>query len=91
MVRCVNIVGEYGEVIEEGYYKKIFKVFFYLRLLLGKIDVLVIKLDGVNGVGVLKIKEMVQYLNDIFFIWVCNDGLIGKFNEKCGVDFVKFY
>lgn len=91
MVRCYNISGEYGEVIEEGYYKKIFKVFLYLRLLFGKSGVFIIKLDGVNGVGVVKIKEMVKYLRDFLFIWVCNDGFIGKFNEKCGVDYVKFY
>ena len=91
MVRCANTAGEYGEATEEGYYKKISKAFLHLRSLSGKTDVPVIKLDGANGVGALKIKEMAQHLNDTLSIWVCNDGSTGKLNEKCGADFVKLH
>lgn len=91
MVRCANTASEYGEATEEGYYKKISKAFLHLRSLSGKTDVPVIKLDGANGVGALKIKEMAQHLNDTLSIWVCNDGSTGKLNEKCGADFVKLH
>lgn len=62
MVRCYNIVGEYGEGFEEGYYKKVLNVFLDLRFLFGKIGVFEVKFDGVNGVGVFKIKKFVKYL-----------------------------
>lgn len=91
MVRCANTAGEYGEATEEGYYHKISKAFLHLRSLSGKTDVPVIKLDGANGVGALKIKEMAQHLNGTLSIWVCNDGSTGKLNEKCGADFVKLH
>lgn len=91
MVRCANTAGHYGEATEEGYYHKISKAFLHLRSLSGKTDVPVIKLDGANGVGALKIKEMAQHLNGTLSIWVCNDGSTGKLNEKCGADFVKLH
>lgn len=91
MVRCQNTAGEYGEATEEGYYKKISKAFLHLRSLSGKTEVPVIKLDGANGVGALKIKEMAKHLDGSLSIWVCNDGSTGKLNEKCGADFVKLH
>ena len=91
MVRCHNTAGEYGEATEEGYYKKISKAFLHLRSLSGKTEVPVIKLDGANGVGALKIKEMAKHLDSSLSIWVCNDGSTGKLNEKCGADFVKLH
>lgn len=91
MVRCHNTAGEYGEATEEGYYKKISKAFLHLRSLSGKSGVPVIKLDGANGVGAIKIKEMTKHLSDSLSIWVCNDGSTGKLNEKCGADYVKLY
>lgn len=89
MVRCHNTGGEYGEATEEGYYKKISKAFLHLRSLSGKSGVPIIKLDGANGVGAVKIKEMAKHLCNSLSIWVCNDGSTGKLNEKCGADYVK--
>ena len=89
MVRCHNSNGEYGEATEDGYYMKISKAFLNLRILSGRAEVSQIKLDGANGVGAGKIKELVKHLQGSLSIMVCNDGSTGKLNENCGADYVK--
>ena len=89
MVRCHNTDGAYGEATEEGYYKKYSKAFLHLRGLSGEGKVTEIKLDGANGVGALKAKEMQQHLRASLPLTVCNDGFQGKLNERCGADYVK--
>ncbi|KAM7450821.1 Phosphoglucomutase-3 [Porites harrisoni] len=91
MVRCQNTDGEYGEVTEEGYYNKISNAFLDLRSLSGKTGVPVVKLDGANGVGALKVKMLAKQLKGTLSLVICNDGSSGKLNEKCGADYVKLY
>lgn len=91
MVRCQNTDGEYGEATEEGYYNKISNAFLDLRSLSGKTGVPVVKLDGANGVGALKVKMLAKQLKGTLSLVICNDGSSGKLNEKCGADYVKLY
>lgn len=91
MVRCQNTEGEYGEATEEGYYNKISNAFLDLRSLSGKTGVPVVKLDGANGVGALKVKMLAKKLKGTLSLVICNDGSSGKLNEKCGADYVKLY
>lgn len=91
MVRCQNTEGEYGEATEEGYYNKISNAFLDLRSLSGKTGVPVVKLDGANGVGALKVKTLAKKLKGTLSLVICNDGSSGKLNEKCGADYVKLY
>ncbi|XP_073244783.1 phosphoacetylglucosamine mutase-like [Porites lutea] len=91
MVRCQNTEGEYGEATEEGYYNKISNAFLDLRSLCGNTGVPVIKLDGANGVGALKVKMLAKQLKGTLSLVICNDGSSGKLNEKCGADYVKLY
>lgn len=91
MVRCQNTEGEYGEATEEGYFNKISNAFLDLRSLSGKTGVPVVKLDGANGVGALKVKMLAKQLKGTLSLVICNDGSSGKLNEKCGADYVKLY
>lgn len=91
MVRCHNTDGDYGETTEEGYYKKLSNAFLDLRSLSGKTGVPVVKVDGANGVGALKVRRFVKYLQGTLSIELCNDGSSGKLNERCGADYVKLY
>ena len=91
LVRCQNTDGEYGEATEEGYYNKISNAFLDLRSLSGKTGVPVVKLDGANGVGALKVKMLAKQLKGTLSLVICNDGSSGKLNEKCGADYVKLY
>ena len=91
MVRCHNTAGEYGEATEEGYYHKISNAFLDLRSLSGRTGVPVVKLDGANGVGALKIRKLVKHLQGTLSVVVFNDGSSGKLNEKCGADYVKLH
>ncbi|XP_070541007.1 phosphoacetylglucosamine mutase-like isoform X2 [Ptychodera flava] len=94
MVRCHNTGGRYGEPLEEGYYKKLSKAFLQLRQ---KIPIgeggykNEIFLDGANGVGALKVQQLLKHLDDALKITVCNDGSQGKLNENCGADYVKLH
>lgn len=90
MIRCRNTEEAYGKSTEQGYYEKLSKAFLQLLALSGQQRKPVeIKLDGANGVGALKIKELVKHLGDSLPIIVYNDGTTGKLNENCGADFVK--
>lgn len=45
--------------------------------------------DGANGIGALKLKEMEPYLQSLLSIQLFNDGSNGKLNYMCGADYVK--
>lgn len=90
MIRCRNTEEKYGKPTERGYYKKLAKAFHQLRSMSGNRKKPVeIKLDGANGVGALKVKELLKFLGDSLPMIVYNDGSTGKLNEKCGADYVK--
>ncbi|KAK2164180.1 hypothetical protein LSH36_68g16012 [Paralvinella palmiformis] len=91
MVRCHNTKGQYGEATEDGYYKKLSTAFINLR---GQKSVSGhyqphICIDGANGVGALKMAQMMTYLKETITVDVYNDGKQGKLNDQCGADYVK--
>jgi len=47
-----------------------------------------LKLDGANGVGALKVRQLIQYLQDqdqfVLQIDIVNDGSSGALNDKVG-------
>uniref|UniRef100_A0A672GY92 Phosphoacetylglucosamine mutase n=1 Tax=Salarias fasciatus TaxID=181472 RepID=A0A672GY92_SALFA len=45
--------------------------------------------DGANGIGALKVREMEHHLQKGLQISLFNDGSKGKLNHQCGADFVK--
>lgn len=46
-------------------------------------------MDGANGIGALKVREMERHLKRELKISLFNDGTEGKLNHQCGADFVK--
>lgn len=46
-------------------------------------------MDGANGIGALKVREMEGHLKNELQISLFNDGRQGKLNHQCGADFVK--
>lgn len=46
-------------------------------------------MDGANGIGALKLREMESHLKNELHITLFNDGSKGKLNHQCGADFVK--
>uniref|UniRef100_A0A8C6SXK1 Phosphoglucomutase 3 n=1 Tax=Neogobius melanostomus TaxID=47308 RepID=A0A8C6SXK1_9GOBI len=91
MVRCQNTQGQYGEATVEGYYIKLSQAF--LQLLKNAFnctdDQKHLSLDGANGIGALKVREMDSHLAKELQISLHNDGSNGKLNFQCGADFVK--
>lgn len=45
-------------------------------------------LDGANGVGAIKMKELLPHIQDVLKVQIYNDGN-GILNHNCGADFVK--
>ncbi|XP_054719475.1 phosphoacetylglucosamine mutase-like [Uloborus diversus] len=92
-VVCCKNNETYGEPSEEGYYKKLSKAFETLRnsqkgtTLSAKYEPEVY-VDGANGVGALKMKEMLPCIKSLR-VHILNDGSTGVLNFKCGADFVK--
>uniref|UniRef100_A0A3Q3WX65 Phosphoacetylglucosamine mutase n=1 Tax=Mola mola TaxID=94237 RepID=A0A3Q3WX65_MOLML len=91
MVRCQNTQGEYGEATVEGYYKKLSDAFFQLtkNAINCTDDQKHLSVDGANGIGAVKLREMEGYLKNELHITLFNDGSKGKLNYQCGADFVK--
>ncbi|KAM5163165.1 phosphoacetylglucosamine mutase [Mantella aurantiaca] len=90
MVCCRNTDEEYGEPTIEGYYKKLSVAFKELvQQAPGCGDLRCLNVDGANGIGALKLKEMEQYLQSVLSIQLFNDGSQGKLNYMCGADYVK--
>ncbi len=46
-------------------------------------------LDGANGIGALKMREMEAFLRSELQVVLSNDGSSGKLNHTCGADYVK--
>uniref|UniRef100_A0A8C4EMD9 Phosphoacetylglucosamine mutase n=1 Tax=Dicentrarchus labrax TaxID=13489 RepID=A0A8C4EMD9_DICLA len=94
MVCCQNTQGKYGEATVEGYYKKLCQAFIH-PLHLGVFasnctdDQKHLSVDGANGIGALKVREMESHLKKELHISLFNDGSKGKLNHQCGADFVK--
>lgn len=86
---CSSNKPTYGEASERGYYQKYTAAFKKIKSLLGCRTVSKVTVDGANGIGGIKMKEMLTYLGDLMEVTVCNDGTTGVLNEGCGADFVK--
>ncbi|XP_073482974.1 phosphoacetylglucosamine mutase isoform X3 [Aquarana catesbeiana] len=90
VVCCRNTDGGYGEPTIEGYYQKLSKAFKELvQQAPGCDEIRCLNVDGANGIGALKLKEMEQYLQSVLSIQFFNDGSKGKLNYMCGADYVK--
>uniref|UniRef100_A0A3B3ZL75 Phosphoacetylglucosamine mutase n=2 Tax=Periophthalmus magnuspinnatus TaxID=409849 RepID=A0A3B3ZL75_9GOBI len=91
MVCCQNTRGKYGEATVEGYYKKLCQAFIKLIKNASNCtdDQKHLSLDGANGIGALKVREMESHLGKELQISLYNDGSNGKLNYQCGADFVK--
>ncbi|XP_028253902.1 phosphoacetylglucosamine mutase [Parambassis ranga] len=91
MVCCQNTQGKYGDATVEGYYKKLCQAFIRLTKNASNRtdDQKYLCIDGANGIGALKVREMESYLGNELQISLFNDGNKGKLNHQCGADFVK--
>ncbi|MBN3318094.1 AGM1 mutase, partial [Atractosteus spatula] len=91
MVCCRNTQGQYGTSTTEGYYRKLAQAFIQLTKHAPNRtdDQKHLKVDGANGIGALKLKEMESFLQKELQISVFNDGREGKLNLLCGADYVK--
>ncbi|GFY73170.1 phosphoacetylglucosamine mutase [Trichonephila inaurata madagascariensis] len=81
---------EYGTPTPQGYYKKLSSAFNSL-IVEGKNKaknyIPEVYVDGANGIGALKLKELQTYIDKLQFK-IFNDGSTGVLNYKCGADFV---
>ncbi|XP_077870168.1 phosphoacetylglucosamine mutase-like, partial [Saccoglossus kowalevskii] len=50
-----------------------------------------IHIDGANGIGALKVQQLLKYLNETITVTIYNDGSIRKLNDNCGADYVKLH
>ncbi|XP_044145487.1 phosphoacetylglucosamine mutase isoform X1 [Bufo gargarizans] len=91
IVCCRNTDGRYGEPTVEGYYQKLSKAFNALvkQSPDGGVGQKCLSVDGANGIGALKIKEMEEHLQSMLSLQLFNDGSKGKLNHACGADYVK--
>ncbi|KAG7454104.1 phosphoacetylglucosamine mutase [Solea senegalensis] len=91
MVCCQNTQGKYGEATLEGYYNKLCQAFIQLTRNASNCtdDQKHLCVDGANGIGALKVREMESRLKNELQISLFNDGSKGKLNHQCGADFVK--
>jgi phosphoacetylglucosamine mutase len=96
VVRCLNTEGSsdaYGEPTEKGYYEKFGAAF--KTALKGKKPQGSLTVDGANGVGGPKLRELIKYLPSKdeggLEIHVVNDDVIKpeSLNVDCGADYVK--
>ncbi|XP_032441920.1 phosphoacetylglucosamine mutase [Xiphophorus hellerii] len=91
MVCCQNTQGKYGEATVEGYYRKLSQAFSQLAKNASNRtdDQKHLSVDGANGIGAIKVREMESHLKQHMQLSVFNDGSRGKLNHQCGADFVK--
>ncbi|XP_075058799.1 phosphoacetylglucosamine mutase [Mixophyes fleayi] len=91
IICCRNTDGRYGEPSVEGYYQKLSKAFKELvKQCHGcGAEHKCLNVDGANGIGALKLKEMEQYIQPMLSVKLFNDGSKGKLNCMCGADYVK--
>nr|XP_057913732.1 phosphoacetylglucosamine mutase isoform X1 [Doryrhamphus excisus] len=90
MVRCHNTQGRYGEATVEGYYSKLCQAFIELTKNTPNRtdDQKHLTVDGANGIGALKVREMERHLKRELQVSLFNHGE-GQLNHQCGADFVK--
>ncbi|XP_008300912.1 phosphoacetylglucosamine mutase [Stegastes partitus] len=90
MVCCQNTQGKYGDATVDGYYRKLSQAFIQLTKSASNRtdDQKHLIVDGANGIGALKVREMEAHLKKELQISLFNDGK-GKLNHQCGADFVK--
>ncbi|XP_050437081.1 phosphoacetylglucosamine mutase [Adelges cooleyi] len=92
-VRCYNTNCLYGQPNEQSYFNKLTTAFKDMRNMCTdyKNYNTVIEFDGANGVGALKMKDALSYLDNTLIINMHNDEVSSseKLNSKCGADFVK--
>ncbi|XP_077443805.1 phosphoacetylglucosamine mutase [Stigmatopora argus] len=90
MVCCHNTLGCYGEATLEGYYGKLCRAFIELTKNTPNRtdDQKHLTVDGANGIGATKLREMERHLKKELQISLFNEGN-GKLNYQCGADFVK--
>ncbi|XP_016370294.1 phosphoacetylglucosamine mutase isoform X1 [Sinocyclocheilus rhinocerous] len=91
MVCCCNTHGCYGSPTVEGYYQKLSQAFLQLtqNALNRTDDQKRLLVDGANGIGALKMREMEPFLRSEMQVVLSNDGSSGKLNHMCGADYVK--
>ncbi|XP_053193475.1 phosphoacetylglucosamine mutase [Scomber japonicus] len=91
MVCCQNTQGKYGEATVDGYYNKLCQAFIQLTKSTSNRtdDQKHLCVDGANGIGALKVREMEGQVKRELQISLFNDGSKGKLNHECGADFVK--
>ncbi|KAM4529460.1 phosphoacetylglucosamine mutase [Fundulus diaphanus] len=91
MVCCQNTQGKYGEATLEGYYSKLSQAFSLLAKNASNRtdDQKHLSVDGANGIGAIKVREMESHLKKDLQLSIFNDGSRGKLNHQCGADFVK--
>ncbi|XP_069462428.1 phosphoacetylglucosamine mutase [Ambystoma mexicanum] len=91
IICCRNTEGRYGTATVEGYYQKLSKAFADLtkQAASGGDSYQCVNVDGANGIGALKLKEMEHYLQKRLSVQLFNDGTNGKLNHLCGADYVK--
>lgn len=91
MVCCQNTQGQYGTATLEGYCSKLSQAFIQLTKHASNRtdDQKHLSVDGANGIGALKVRELEDYLQKELQISLFNDGSKGKLNYQCGADFVK--
>ncbi|XP_056604331.1 phosphoacetylglucosamine mutase [Triplophysa dalaica] len=91
MVCCRNTNGCYGSATMEGYYQKLSHAFLQLTQNAPNRtdDQKRLVVDGANGIGALKMREMEAFLRSELQVVLSNDGSRGKLNHLCGADHVK--
>uniref|UniRef100_A0A8C9V050 Phosphoacetylglucosamine mutase n=1 Tax=Scleropages formosus TaxID=113540 RepID=A0A8C9V050_SCLFO len=91
MVRCQNTQGCYGSPTMEGYYRKLSQAFVQLTKHAPNRtdDQKHLLVDGANGVGALRLRDMERFLQNQLQISLFNDCREGKLNFQCGADYVK--
>ncbi|KAG7461030.1 hypothetical protein MATL_G00205320 [Megalops atlanticus] len=91
MVRCQNTQGCYGTATVDGYYQKLSKAYIQLTKHAPNRtdDQKHLLVDGANGIGALKLREMEPFLQKELQVSLFNDGSSGKLNFQCGADYVK--
>ncbi|KAJ8274721.1 hypothetical protein COCON_G00093460 [Conger conger] len=91
MVCCKNTQFRYGTATVEGYYEKLSQAFIQLTKHAPNRtdDQKHLLVDGANGIGALKMREMEPFLQKELKISLHNDGSQGKLNFLCGADYVK--
>ncbi|XP_037541316.1 phosphoacetylglucosamine mutase [Nematolebias whitei] len=91
MVCCQNTHGKYGDATLDGYYSKLCQAFLQLTRNASNRtdDQKYLCVDGANGIGALKVREIESRLKKELQMSIFNDGSKGELNRQCGADFVK--